>query len=1211
MAKVSLRAYNREIEMMIDRGQLDEAIAHCHHILKIFPKHLDTYRLLGKAYLESKRYGDAADLFLRILASVPNDFVAQVGMSIIRDEENKLDDAIWHMERAFETQPSNPAIQSELQRLYGRRDGVQPPRIRMTRGALANMYVQGELYPQAISEIRSVLKEDPQRADMQALLARACFRSGQKNEAADVASALLRRYPYSLDANRVLAEILGAERPENAQLYRQRVVEMDPYASQVTGTMFQSNEVPEAAVSIERLDWNGQPVSMQSDWGETRAISLESGTEREVQPDWMQGPFGDVNPPSPSQPTPASMFESTAPAQAQPTEEIPDFLRAAGWGESTGAFDESKSTFASEESKAEAQPLAQGDLPDWVKAMKPAEAEPAASQSEEELPDWVKAMKPQDSAPAAREPEEELPDWINNIGTGAISSQPSEEVDWLGQTPQSSPTPASDQADWLNQLNQPASTPAEEQPDWMSQLSQQEQTIPLPSEDQPDWLKGLGGESESVSPAASADDLDWLKGLGSEADITPQPAQTETPDWLKELGGEPEATPAESTSTEFDFLNQPTEESVSNAPESTPSAEDLDKLGVSEQERDDSFAWLESLAANQGASEGLLTKPEDRLEEEPEWVKRAKGLSTTPPSTTEPAVSQPAASVEDLGKMEQEQEDSFAWLENLAAKQGATEGLLTQPEERREEEPDWVKQVKGLGTQEPAAPVTPAVEPEPQLEAEQPAKADEVEEWLQNLEGHTAAEPEPVADETATWSKSLEDTQPSKPVSLPSASLEELGKSEQEQDDSFAWLENLAAKQGATEGLLTKPEERREEEPDWVKQAKDLSAQEITPPATAEPEAETPAAMDDTGIWLRSLEAEDKAAEPTAGETATWLKNLEEEEKTSQPEAAADDTAMWLKSLEEGKLPEAEPAADETAMWLKSLDQEETAPARPEPEASTEALPEWLQNIEQEETPVAETTIFEQETKIESVSEMPSEEAVHTEEFKLEEESIPNWLADLDKEEEKPVSVSADDDLPAWLRAEETAPAAAEPTRPTDWQPREEKEEERPPEIVYSPPLEEPEQPKIIYSPPLEETPEPEPVAQKESFELPEELRVEPLQEEPALEPVQSRETTPPPYQEPASRSVPGVVVPNVDPVLGMARNELSRNNINSALESYARLIKKGRFLDEVIFDLRDAVSYRYPVDVNVWQSLGDAYMRANRLQDALDAYTKAEELLR
>lgn len=83
-----------------------------------------------------------------------------------------------------------------------------------------------------------------------------------------------------------------------------------------------------------------------------------------------------------------------------------------------------------------------------------------------------------------------------------------------------------------------------------------------------------------------------------------------------------------------------------------------------------------------------------------------------------------------------------------------------------------------------------------------------------------------------------------------------------------------------------------------------------------------------------------------------------------------------------------------------------------------------------------------------------------------------------------------------------------------------------------------------------------------------------------------------------------------VDPILGSARTELSRSNIPSALETYGKLIKKGRFLEEVIYDLREAL-YRYPVEVSIWQTLGDAYMRSNQLQDALDAYTKAEELLR
>jgi tetratricopeptide (TPR) repeat protein len=209
MAKVSLRVYNREIEGLIEHGQrLDEAIAHCRHILKTYPKYLETYRLLGKANLEAKRYTEAVDIFQRVLVAAPDDFVSHVGMSIIADDQNKLDEAIWHMERAFEVQPSNAAIQGELQRLFGRRDGVEPPKIRLTRAALAHMYVQGELYNQAISEIRAVLSNDPKRTDMQVLLAKAYFRNGQKAEATDICTELLTSYPYCLDANRLMVEIL-------------------------------------------------------------------------------------------------------------------------------------------------------------------------------------------------------------------------------------------------------------------------------------------------------------------------------------------------------------------------------------------------------------------------------------------------------------------------------------------------------------------------------------------------------------------------------------------------------------------------------------------------------------------------------------------------------------------------------------------------------------------------------------------------------------------------------------------------------------------------------------------------------------------------------------------------------------------------------------------------------------------------------------------
>ncbi|NOH03863.1 MAG: tetratricopeptide repeat protein [Chloroflexi bacterium] len=319
MAKVSLRIYNREIERLIEQGNLDEAIAHCRHILRTFPKHLETYRLLGKAYLEARRYNEAVDVFGRLLMAVPDDFVAHVGLSIIRDEENKLDDALWHMERAFEVQPSNAAIQGELQRLYGRRDGVEPSKVRMTRGALARIYVQGELYPQAIAEIRSVLAEDSQRADMQVLLALSYFKSGQKSDASDLCNQLLKRYPYCFEANRIMVELLPAtaSSAENTQTYRMRVGELDPYANFVKGSMFQSNEVPDASVNLERLEYTGQEVPMAQDWGSTLGIGTAPGSAAVgAQPDWFTS----------EKPAP--------PAEPKPESEIPDFLRAAGWGES-------------------------------------------------------------------------------------------------------------------------------------------------------------------------------------------------------------------------------------------------------------------------------------------------------------------------------------------------------------------------------------------------------------------------------------------------------------------------------------------------------------------------------------------------------------------------------------------------------------------------------------------------------------------------------------------------------------------------------------------------------------------------------------------------------------------------------------------------------------------------------------------------------------
>jgi len=96
---------------------------------------------------------------------------------------------------------------------------------------------------------------------------------------------------------------------------------------------------------------------------------------------------------------------------------------------------------------------------------------------------------------------------------------------------------------------------------------------------------------------------------------------------------------------------------------------------------------------------------------------------------------------------------------------------------------------------------------------------------------------------------------------------------------------------------------------------------------------------------------------------------------------------------------------------------------------------------------------------------------------------------------------------------------------------------------------------------------------------------------------------------ESAEELVPTAEVP-ADSTLADARKALEQGQPSQAAAYYAGLIKQNYRLDEVIKDLQQAL-YRFPVDIDMWVTLGDAHCRTNDLQEALDAYNKAEELVR
>ena len=51
MARVNLRDYLREIDDLIENGRTEEAIATSRFILELYPKHIDTNRILRDSTL--------------------------------------------------------------------------------------------------------------------------------------------------------------------------------------------------------------------------------------------------------------------------------------------------------------------------------------------------------------------------------------------------------------------------------------------------------------------------------------------------------------------------------------------------------------------------------------------------------------------------------------------------------------------------------------------------------------------------------------------------------------------------------------------------------------------------------------------------------------------------------------------------------------------------------------------------------------------------------------------------------------------------------------------------------------------------------------------------------------------------------------------------------------------------------------------------------
>jgi tetratricopeptide (TPR) repeat protein len=1062
MSDIPLRKYLEEIDGLIDKQQIDEAIAHCRHILSFYPKHIDTYRALGKALLEKGRHGDAADIFQRVLSSVPDDFVSHVGMSIVREDEANLEAALWHMERAFEANPANGPIQEELRRLYGRRDGVVPPKARLTRGALARMYAKGELYPQAEAELRAALAADPERVDLATVLAQVYWGSDQRAEAAATCDAILQKLPYSHEANRIIAALLMAQgRTNDAVPYRQRLEALDPYAAFVDPATDGQGafHVNPDAVRIPALDYlpgMAETATGSPDWMQSLGESFEApAAPAESMPDWLsESPLAE------------------APAAAPLAADLPDWMQEIQPGAPAPAAAESAAPdWLADIAATPAAPAE--DMPDWLKKAtgplnksmmaRPAEPEPEAAPPpaapvaepapDESIPTWLKPS----TGPLS---ESDLPDWMK---TGVLPPVPSPAV---APPPAPAPKPAEEIPDWLRPATDRLSP--DELPDWMKtgvlppvpSPAAAPSAPPAPEGEIPDWLKASAPMPEAAAPSAEDEIPDWLKAA------TARPsAFVETPDvagadlggdeslrWLEGLaaqqGAKPEElitqAPAEAAPSPFEepaAVPSSLDEMPSWMREIAPQAEpEGDALGTAPLSPDSLPEWMKSSAGEaESEAPGTAALPAAEI---PAWMRPAPGPVPAPPPDSAPEIELPEWMKPVAGETEEAAlpaaEEPALPREDVSRSEVAGPTLST-----AEGKPDWLKQMEAEADQyeasvasQPAPP--PSTLPEAMAAAKLPV---ELPDFLQPASAEAIAraeQPTALADEAETaeaeppsaemgelpdWIKAMAPVEPAAPpAEVPSEAAPPAAPppvaemplapaqpdlSTMDSDEALRWLEGLALQQGAKpEEMVAQPAPGPAGTPEWLR------------PPSAEPEApETPPA--DVPTW-----AEPREPGPSDS-VANWLAGKQPPEWLRQPgEQAPMPPADWLRA----------PVEEEAAPAAEAAPAEPGAPAAPGPgEMGEDEALRWLEGLAAQQGAQPEELITQRDefatrlfgppaTGPEAVSQPPSAGPEDLPDFLRKREAVePSAVPEAASSAE--IEAPPADEIPDWLKQMESAPA--------------------------------------------------------------------------------------------------------------------------------------------------------------------------------------------
>jgi len=429
MGQMSLQAAFDQTRQWLETNDLDRAIGMAQHILETYPKCLEARQILGEAFLSNRQYEQARIEFEKVLSFDPEHIPALVGLGMTSERLGQLSSAITAFERALEIKPDLPELRSQLLRLYTEAWGSEYAHLRLSRVGLARLYAKGHMLPQAISEFRQVVADQPDRLDAQVALAEALWRDEQEEEALEVCRAILAnpQHPDVLKANLILGYIELASGNPSGEQYWRNALTIDPYQS-MARMLFESLppvDVPEPVIpEWDEAAWIKRRVAAPVEQL-TATRSMEATTPTAV-----------AAPPPPAPPAPSAYDDSddflaallaidTAPPVApSPVKEAaveidadtrPFTLEELGLSEAElerlGAWDEAREqeteTPSSQEASAPAETAPAEEAPSEIGAMQPFSLEELGLS-----PDEIAALDSVATPPAETAPAEEAPSEI-------------------------------------------------------------------------------------------------------------------------------------------------------------------------------------------------------------------------------------------------------------------------------------------------------------------------------------------------------------------------------------------------------------------------------------------------------------------------------------------------------------------------------------------------------------------------------------------------------------------------------------------------------------------------------------------------------------------------------------------------------------------------------------------------------------------------------